>query len=294
MNENDTASRTLRLVGANKRVLELGCSVGTQSRVLRNDLNCEITGIEINHAAAEQAKRFCSKVIIGNLDNLDFSSIFAQQNFDVVLCSDVLEHLYNPTLLLSRVKPLIEKDGYLVASIPNIVHIAVIFEMLSGKFDYKDKGLLDNSHIRFFTRKSIIESFSAAGFKIEIIERNYARESETEFNLRKINDEDNKIIDYIRAHNEECFTYHFIVKATPSNESSDQIHNHNSNIEKSSLISLATSKERQLATLEKQISELKSNLAWLEMKLPIRFARWLRSTTSRVGSSAFALRKLRP
>lgn len=273
----DTASRTLRLVGTDKRVLELGCSVGTQSRVLRQDLNCDVTGIEINPAAADQAKSYCSKVIVGNLDELDFNSVLSQEKFDVVLCADVLEHLYNPTMLLSKVKPLIDENGYLVASLPNIVHAAVIFEMLRGKFNYSQKGLLDNSHIRFFTRTTIIDSFSAAGFKIDLLERGYARESETEFPIRNLNIEDKQVIEYIRTHNEECFTYHFIVKATPTDEPGDQILSHNAQVEKASLSALATDKERQLAILERQVNELKFDNARLEERLPMRIAKWLRS-----------------
>lgn len=273
---NDTAARTLRLVGTDKRVLELGCSVGTQSRVLRQDLNCDVTGIEINPAAAEQARSYCSKVIVGNLDELDFDSALGRDKFDVVLCADVLEHLYNPTILLSKVKPLIDTKGYLVASLPNIVHAAVIFEMLRGKFDYRQKGLLDNSHIRFFTRRTIIDSFSAAGFKIDLLERGYARESETEFAIRNIKTEDKQVIEYIRTHNEECFTYHFIVKATPSSDPVDQILSHNAEVERRSLSALATDKEHQLAALERKVEDLRSDIAQIEERIPMRIARWFR------------------
>ncbi|WP_407278606.1 class I SAM-dependent methyltransferase [Aromatoleum evansii] len=273
----NTASRTLRLVGKNKRVLELGCSVGTQSKVLRHDLNCDVTGIEINPSAAEQARRYCSRVIVGNLDELDFRPLFPQEKFDVVLCADVLEHLYNPTSLLSRVKPLIDTNGYLIASIPNIVHIAILLEMLHGKFDYKNNGILDNSHIRFFTRKTIITSFTEAEFTIALLERSYARENETEFDLRNTINNASRIIEYIRTNNEECFTYHFIVKATPSQSSREELSILNAHMENSSLIALATDKERELAKLERRINELQSNLTWLENKTPVRIARWIMS-----------------
>lgn len=283
---NDTASRTLRLVGTNKRVLELGCSVGTQSKVLQQDLNCDVTGIEINPTAAEQAKRYCSKVIVGNLDEIDFDSILAQEKFDVVLCADVLEHLYNPTMLLSKVKRLIGASGYLVASLPNIVHASVIYEMLHGRFDYRQKGLLDNSHIRFFTRSTIINSFSSAGFKIDTLERGYARETETEFAIRNVSTEDERIIEYIRTHNEECFTYHFIVKATPSSETADRILMHNTEIDRDSVSRLATDKERKLADLEQKAKELRSRIVQLEERIPMRIENFFRLIANRLRQNA--------
>lgn len=272
-----TAAKTLRLVGNKKKVLELGCSVGTQSKVLRDELGCEVTGVELNPLAARQAETYCSKVVVGNLDLMDFEAEFPSQRFDVVLCADVLEHIYNPTALLRRIKNVIGPSGYVVASIPNVVHIALIFEMLQGKFDYRDKGLLDDSHIRFFTRSSLIRTFSDAGFKIDHLDRGLANAFQTEFTVSNCTQADRDILDYLRANNEECFTYHFIVKATPSDAPIEEIQRHNSEVELSNICMMVRGKEQRITQLEKQAAQLTSHVHWLENKPLIRLASGIKS-----------------
>lgn len=277
LEDNGTAAKTLRLVGHNKKVLELGCSVGIQSKVLREELGCDVTGVELNPLAARQAEAYCTSVVVGNLDQVDFEAEFPSQKFDVVLCADVLEHLYNPTALLNRIKPVIGPSGYVVASIPNVVHIALIFEMLHGKFDYRDTGLLDDSHIRFFTRSSLIRTFTDAGFTIDHLDRGLASAYETEFAINNCTQEDRDVLDYLRAHNEECFTYHFIVKAFPSDAPIEEIQRHNSEFELSNVSMMIHNKEKQITQLEKQITQLSSHVHWLENKLPLRLANGLKS-----------------
>lgn len=270
---NGTAAKTLRLVGHDKKVLELGCSVGTQSKVLRDELGCDVTGVELNPLAAKQAEAYCTKVVVGNLDQVDFEAQFPSQRFDVVLCADVLEHIYNPTALLRRIKTVIGPNGYVVASIPNVVHIALIFEMLHGKFDYRDKGLLDDSHIRFFTRSSLIRTFTDAGFVLDHLDRGLVSAYKTEFSVSNSSQEDRDALDYLRAKNEECFTYHFIVKASPSGASTAEIQIHNSEFELANITAMARDKEKRITELEnhvaqlkKQTAQLSSHVHWLENK----------------------------
>lgn len=277
LEDNGTAAKTLRLVGINKKVLELGCSIGTQSKVLHEELGCAVTGIELNPLAARQAEAYCTSVVVGNLDQVDFEVEFPSQKFDVVLCADVLEHLYNPTALLRRIKTVIGPSGYVVASIPNVVHIALIFEMLHGKFDYRDKGLLDDSHIRFFTRSSLIRTFTDAGFTIDHLDRGLAGTYETEFAINNCTQKDHDVLDYIRGNNEECFTYHFIVKAFPSDAPIAEIQRHNSEFELSNVSTMIHDKEKQITQLEKQITQLSSHVHWLENKLLLRLANRLKS-----------------
>lgn len=282
--DNGTAAKTLRLVGNNKKVLELGCSVGTQSKVLREELGCDVTGVELNPLAARQAETYCTRVVVGNLDLVDFEAEFPSQKFDVVLCADVLEHIYNPMALLSRIKTVIGTSGYVVASIPNVVHIALIFEMLHGKFDYRDKGLLDDSHIRFFTRSSLISTFTDAGFIIDHLDRGLASAYETEFAVSNCTQEDRDVLDYLRTNNEECFTYHFIVKAYPSDAPIAEIQRRNSEFELSNVRMMTLAKEKEITKLEKQIKQLEkhtvqlsSHVQWIENKLLLRLASGLKS-----------------
>jgi 2-polyprenyl-3-methyl-5-hydroxy-6-metoxy-1,4-benzoquinol methylase len=290
---NGTAARTLRLVGNGKKVLELGCSVGTQSRILTEKLGCDVTGVELNPMAAHQAEAYCSRVVVGNLDQIDFETELHNQKFDVILCADVLEHIYDPTAMLNKVKSVISSNGYVVASIPNIVHIALIFEMLQGRFDYRDKGLLDESHIRFFTRSTLIRTFSEAGFKLEHLDRGLAGPLDTEFTISANTLEDYAMLDYLCTRNEECFTYHFIVKALPSNAPLAEIQRHNAEFELLNITMMARDKEKQIERLQKEVSRLykekqieqlqkevsrlSSHVAWLENKLMFRLAKSLKS-----------------
>lgn len=265
-----TAAKTLRLVGSGKKVLELGCSVGTQSKILKEKFNCDITGIELNPVAANQAKEYCANVVVANLDTINFEEQLPDQIFDVALCADVLEHIYDPTTLLKKIKPLLRHDGYLVASIPNVTHIALVFEMLNGRFDYRKTGLLDESHIRFFTRRSIIKALSEAGYIIESLDRGLVDFSDTEFNTTANTPEDRAVIEYIRSHNDECFTYHFIVKALPSDKPLLEVQQKNTEFEINNLIKATLNKERIITELEKQNASLKSQIEWIDNKFIFR------------------------
>jgi 2-polyprenyl-3-methyl-5-hydroxy-6-metoxy-1,4-benzoquinol methylase len=293
LEDNGVASRTLRLVGHGKKVLELGCSVGTQSRILTEKLGCDVTGVELNPIAAHQAEAYCSRVVVENLDQIDFEKEFSYDKFDVILCADVLEHIYDPSSMLRKVKSVISSNGYVVASIPNITHIALIFEMLQGRFEYRDKGLLDESHIRLFTRSTLIRTFSEAGFKLEHLDRGLAGPLDTEFTISADTLEDCAMLDYLCTRNEECFTYHFIVKALPSDAPLAEIQQHNAEFELLNLAMLARDKEKQIERLQnevsrlykdkqieqlkKQVSQLSSHVDWLENKLTHRLAKSIKS-----------------
>jgi 2-polyprenyl-3-methyl-5-hydroxy-6-metoxy-1,4-benzoquinol methylase len=130
-----------------------------------------VTGIEVNPEAAAKARLYCQRVICGDAEKLDYAKELDGERFDVVLFADVLEHLKDPSALLRRIRDFIESDGYVVASIPNIGHAAVVLELLAGRFAYRPFGLLDNTHIRFFNRRSIYETFEATGYVIEELSR---------------------------------------------------------------------------------------------------------------------------
>jgi 2-polyprenyl-3-methyl-5-hydroxy-6-metoxy-1,4-benzoquinol methylase len=169
--EFDTASDSTHnlvvgLVPPGARVLEFGCATGYMSEVLRSRLHCSVTGIECSAAAGELARRHCERVIIGDAENLDFNELLAEERFDAIVFADVLEHLREPVAVLRRVRPFLDKAGVIVASIPNIAHGSVRLALLCGEFRYRDVGLLDNTHLRFFTRESIQDLFEGAGYVV--------------------------------------------------------------------------------------------------------------------------------
>src|SRR2546422_6811471 len=122
----------LSLIGRDRRVLEIGCSSGSQTRVLASELGCQVFAIEIDPEAAELARPYCKHLVIGNIESVTRDELAAGEPYDVVLCADVLEHLLNPRLALEKVRSLIASDGFLLASIPNVTHSALVFEMMTG------------------------------------------------------------------------------------------------------------------------------------------------------------------
>ena len=145
-------------------VLELGCGEGATLEYLkRHGIARKTTGVEIDTAAAKKAAERLDVVLHQSAEQpLDLPL----EEFDLVLCLDVLEHLYNPWKVLADLKKHIKPGGYLLASIPNVQHWSVVKMLLSGRWDYKKAGLMDETHIRFFTAKTIKELFAGAGLKI--------------------------------------------------------------------------------------------------------------------------------
>lgn len=250
-------SKLLALVGENKKVLEIGCAMGFHTRALHELQHCQVTGIEIDTDAASHARPFCDDLIVGNIETIDLDQLLHDRQFDVITFADVLEHLKNPTAVLHKVRPFLREGGYVLASIPNIAHCAVIYEMARGRFEYRSLGLLDDTHIRFFTRQTIYHTIEEAGYLIVSLERNCAPASETEFKTRPETDEDRQFLNYIKQRNPEAETYQFIVKAIPMDDA---------NIHQSELIQAQEQVQllaQDVRLNEKRISELESNLAWI-------------------------------
>lgn len=174
-------ANVVRLVGLGKRVLEIGCGPGSITKVLAKDGQCTVTGMELDLSAIEKAAPYCESILQVDLNAKDWLSQLDSKRFDVVVAADVLEHLYNPWQTLEQMATLVNDNGYLVVSLPHIGHAAVIACMMNGNFEYRDWGLLDRTHIRFFGLKNIEDLFTNAGLKI--VEARYVTKTpeETEF-----------------------------------------------------------------------------------------------------------------
>jgi len=151
------------------RILDVGCSDGSFCASLKR-ADREIWGVEMNNDAAQKASEVCDFVLIG-----EFKQIFDQlpeNYFDCVIFNDVLEHLYSPWDTIKMVKSLLSTNGVLVSSIPNFRFIANLIEIIvHGEFKYRPEGgILDDTHIRFFTQKSIKYMFEEQGYEVLIHE----------------------------------------------------------------------------------------------------------------------------
>lgn len=148
-----------------KRTLEFGCGTGEFSRAIKNMFGSETWAVEIDEKSAKTAS--------GKLDNVIHSDAheaidkLPNDYFDCIVFLDVLEHLVEPYSLLSSIKNKLAENGLIVASIPNVRYYRTLIDYcLFGNWDYEDCGILDNTHLRFFTRKSIMKMFDQLDFEI--------------------------------------------------------------------------------------------------------------------------------
>lgn len=262
--------RLLELVGEGKRVLEVGCALGYQTRSLKDLQNCSVVGIEIDKKSAESASVYCDRIIVGDIESLDLARDLSGEKFDVITFADVLEHLKDPTQTLARVHEYLKPGGYILASIPNISHASIVFELAQGRFEYRNLGLLDSTHIRFFTRSYIYKTFEAAGYCITLLDRNIVDPHNTEFKTQALTAEDMNLLSYISERNPEYKTYQFIVKAIPLYDQNSLQSELIKEQEQTRLLRIDLERKAQ------EVRKLESNLKWIESKPLHRVARKLK------------------
>ena len=147
-------------------VLELGCGTGDAGRLaLETGKAGRYVGIEKDMAAAHVAATVISEVVTGDIEKLDLSRFAC--SFDVLIASEVLEHLVDPWAALCNLVTCLKPGGMVFASSPNIAHWRVILDLARGRFRYAQVGVMDETHLRWFTPESYAAMFSAAGLQIE-------------------------------------------------------------------------------------------------------------------------------
>lgn len=154
-----------------QRVLDVGCGAGRLGEALKRRGNSEVIGIELNQEAAHIAATVLDQVICAPLETVVLEELGPP--YDCIVFADILEHLVDPWATLRRFTALLTPEGRIVASLPNVVYWSIIAGLLRGQWEYQDRGLLDRTHLRFFTRRSITELFTQADLVIERWERNY-------------------------------------------------------------------------------------------------------------------------
>jgi SAM-dependent methyltransferase len=153
------------------RVLDVGCATGYLAAELVAR-GCTVVGVEFDPVAAQQARAVCREVVVGDLESeavrADVArAVAAAGGVDAVICADVLEHLRDPWTVLAWLRTLLDPGGRAVISVPNIAHWTARRALLRGRFDYRDFGLFDRTHLRFFTRASAWELAHRAGFAVQ-------------------------------------------------------------------------------------------------------------------------------
>ena len=148
-------------------VLEIGCDCGATLLEIKNRFpNVDVYGSELNPNSARIAS-FFAKVEVNNIE--EESLDWADNRFDYIIFGDVLEHLHDPLKTICYCRKLLKEGGYIIASVPNLMHISVMEGLLTGNFTYTETGLLDKTHIHMFTYNEICKMFQVGGFCIEYL-----------------------------------------------------------------------------------------------------------------------------
>ena len=146
--------------------LDVGCGSGCFSASLRKNFSCETWGIEPDRRSHERSEAILTKAIHGTWDGA--YQELPKHYFNAIFFNDVLEHMVDPLLCLQQAQSLLASDGKIYASIPNFIFADNLARIvLSKDWRYEDSGILDKTHLRFFTKKSIVRLFRDAGYNLE-------------------------------------------------------------------------------------------------------------------------------
>ena len=162
---SNTQLLILSKVNSNSTVLELGPATGYMTRVLREEKDCTIDAVELDKVAGQSAAPYCRRLLYGSIEDTELIQQLVGP-FDYIIAADVLEHLRNPEKTLHLLHPLLNQEGRLIISLPNIAYWKIRLQLLSGHFDYTDSGIMDRTHYRFFTRDTAAKMIESAGFKV--------------------------------------------------------------------------------------------------------------------------------
>jgi O-antigen biosynthesis protein len=180
---NHPVGLALSLVPPDSRVLELGCATGYVTRLLTEQKGCQVTGVDIMPAAAELARPYCRRLIVGDLESAEVLGQIDDE-FDVILAGDVLEHLRFPDQLLHQLRPRLAPAGSWVISVPNVAHWSVRKELLLGRFDFTARGIMDATHLRWFTLRTLAAMLRRTGYQIRHQEAIYTLPMQDRLRLR--------------------------------------------------------------------------------------------------------------
>ena len=180
----DSLAKLARLVQPASRVLDLGAGPGVLGRHLAERLGCTMDGVEGNPAAAAEAAPWYRRMECTDLERIDLAERFMDCRYDFVLCADILEHLRQPGDLLTQLPKLLAPNGRVLASVPNVAYAGLIADLLAGEFRYRPEGLLDETHLRFFTLASLSRLLEQHGLRVVAVDAAFRDVRESEFTDR--------------------------------------------------------------------------------------------------------------
>lgn len=181
---DDSLRRLAEWIPAEATVLELGPATGYFTRHLVESLGCTVDAVELDPEMAERVRPLCRKLIVGDLADPGLLAALGPSRYRVIVAADVIEHLASPEALVGRLARFLDPDGMLLLSVPNVAYAGVIADLLRGRFEYRDEGLLDRTHLRFYTRDSLSRLLEGNGFHVQEWAAVFRPLNESEFKIR--------------------------------------------------------------------------------------------------------------
>jgi 2-polyprenyl-3-methyl-5-hydroxy-6-metoxy-1,4-benzoquinol methylase len=165
--QNNSWAHLYELIPEGSRVLDVGCSTAAFGKVLIENKKCDVTGIDLDETDITEARKNIGKALVMDINSDEASKL---GKFDVIIFADVLEHLIDPRATLERLKrDMINKGGVILFSIPHMAHTSVRLQLLKGTFDYKERGLLDRTHLHFYDQHEVESMFADAGYQVIVM-----------------------------------------------------------------------------------------------------------------------------
>lgn len=182
LRSDSAAARVINLVEPNSKVLEIGAGPGSITRHLSGIKQCDVIALEVDESAIRILKPHARRIIAADLNVANWAERLADEApFDYVIAADVLEHVLDPLTVLNGMKSLLGPKGSIILSLPHVGHHAIIACLMDEDFGYRDSGLLDRTHIRFFGVKNIEKLYADAGLAIAEAQFVARHPIETEF-----------------------------------------------------------------------------------------------------------------
>jgi len=163
---DDSLAKIARRIPRRSTVLDVGCGPGVLSAYLTREKECVVDAIDIDAQAVDAAAGQCRTARRVDLDRSRPTEVFGDRRYSVIVCADVLEHVVSPAAVLDDLRQLLVPEGRLLVSIPNVAYAGVTGELLQGRFQYRDEGILDRTHRHFLTRAGVVDLLQGAGFDV--------------------------------------------------------------------------------------------------------------------------------
>ncbi|HZH02422.1 MAG TPA: class I SAM-dependent methyltransferase, partial [Myxococcaceae bacterium] len=209
----DSLAQIALRIAAGTEVLDLGTASGILGRHLKA-MGCQVDGLELDEAAAAQARPAYRDFQIADLEVSDLGRLFPNRRYDAVVCADVLEHLRDPARVLRQLQKLVKPQGKLLISVPNVGYAGVVLDLLRGRFDYRKLGVLDETHLRFFTRSTLARLLAHNGWAVRETVPIRLELAKSEFHAQAADALSSTLAQTVCAQL-DALTYQFIVEATP-------------------------------------------------------------------------------